>query len=83
MGQMRKKIMENLNSTVVRTPIGKIKMVKYHQIPNGRIFMINEVLDYYGTFTVNEGCICDGSAKAVQTYRVQGGNVPIEKAMII
>ena len=83
MGQMRKKIMENLDSTVIRTPIGKIKMVKYHQIPNGRIFMINEVLDYYGMLTVNKGCACDGSATVVQTYKVQGGNIPIEKAMIL
>lgn len=83
MGQIGKKIMENLDNTVIRKPIGKIKVIKYHQIPNGRIFMINEILDYYGVLAVNKGCACDGSATIVQNYRVQGGNIPIEKAMII
>jgi hypothetical protein len=72
-----------MNSTVTRTPKGKIKMTKYHQIPGGRIFMINEEVQYYGTLTTSTGCGCDGSLQTIQNYKVEGGMIPFDKAVII
>ena len=70
-------------SIVTKQVIGKIRMTKYHQIGAGRIFMINEELPYYGTLTTKSGCMCDGSYKEIQNYKIDGGSIPIEKAIII
>lgn len=70
-------------STVTKTVVGRIRMTKYHQMGAGRIFMINEELDYYGILTKMSGCSCDGSLKEERSYKIQGGSIPVEKAMII
>ena len=69
---------------VKRKAIGKIRMTKYHQVNgSGRIFMINEELEYFGILTTTSGCGCDGSLKNEQSYKIQGGVIPFEKAIIL
>lgn len=71
----------NGHSTVVRKPIGKIKIVKYHRTPRGVLYNIGDIFDYYSIFTTN-GCNC-GGAVAKQSYRIKGGTIPLDKAIIL
>lgn len=69
-------------NTVARKPSGRIKIIKNHKTPRGVMFRVGEIYDQYGVFTVGGGCNC-GDNKAKKSFRVKGGTIPYEKAVII
>jgi hypothetical protein len=72
----------NGHSIVVKQPIGKIKVTKTHKTPLGKIFTENQVLDYYSIFTTKP-CNCGNDTKSRKSYRVKGGTIPFEKAIVV
>ena len=70
-------------NTVTRKPSGRIKIIKNHKTPRGVMFRVGEIYDQYGVFTTGS-CTCGGNIGGVKkSFRVKGGTIPYEKAVII
>lgn len=69
-------------STVIKQPIGKIKMVKYYKSPKGALYEKDQIIDYY-SIMVTKGCNCNGNNLPRKSYRIKGGTIPFDKAVII
>ena len=69
-------------STVIKQPIGKIKMLKFYKTPKGVLFEKDQVLEYYSIF-VTTGCSSCGNTGQKKSYRVKGGSIPFDKAVIL
>jgi hypothetical protein len=69
-------------STVIKKPIGKIKMVKPYKSPKGVLYEKDQILDYYSVL-VTKGCNCNGNSLPKKSYRVKSGTIPFDKAVIL
>lgn len=70
-------------NTVIKKPTGKIKIIKNHRTHRGLIFKVGEIHDQYGVFTTGN-CNCGGNIGGVKkSFRVKGGLIPYEKAVIV
>jgi hypothetical protein len=69
-------------NTVIKKPTGRIKIIKNHKTSRGVMFRVGEIYDQYGVFTTNSGCNC-GDNKPNKSFRVKGGTIPYEKAVIV
>jgi len=66
---------------IVRTPVGKIKIVRYHKGVTGRVYSIGEEYDYYGIMTTKR-CNCQGGG-VIQKYRLLNESIPLNKAVVL
>lgn len=69
-------------STVLKQPIGKIKMIKFYKTPKGILYEKDQVLDYY-SILVTTGCSSCGNTGQKKSYRIKSGSIPFDKAVIL
>ena len=70
------------HSMVVKKPLGKIKLIKDHTTLDGTKYKSGSVYEYYAVFVKSECGSC-GQQGYKKTYKIKGGNIPFEKAVII
>jgi hypothetical protein len=67
---------------VDKKPLGKIRLITDHISPNGQRYKKDQVFEYYAVYVKSECGSC-GKQGYNKTYKVKGGNIPFEKAIII
>lgn len=72
----------NGHSIVTKKPLGKIKLTSDHVSLNGNKYKEGQIFEYYAIFVKSECGSC-GKQGYKKTYKIKGGNIPFEKAIII
>lgn len=70
------------HSIVTKKPLGKIKLTTDHVALNGTRYKQGQVFEYYAVLVKSECSSC-GNQGYKKTYKIKGGNIPFEKAIII
>ena len=71
---------------VIRKPLGKIRVIKEHRTPRGKIFKVGEE-HYYYSIIERRDCPCNNSGRKgkllFKLYKTRKGLIITERAIII